>query len=95
MIFKIPVKISANARKNEIVGWQGERLKIKIKAPAVDGKANAALLKFLAELAGVHQNEITIVHGETSTTKLLAFHSIDPSAIFGKMELLNPEVRHE
>jgi len=34
-LFKITVQISANAGRNEIIGWQGERLKIKVKAPAV------------------------------------------------------------
>ena len=87
MPFKITVKISANAKKNEIIGWQGEQLKIKIKAPAVEGKANAELVKFLAKQSGVHQKEITIEHGETSTTKLLAFHSIDQAGFYEKLGL--------
>ena len=55
MSFKLPVQISANAGQNQIVGWQGDRLKIKVKAPAVDGRANEELRRFLAERLEIHR----------------------------------------
>ena len=60
MAFKIDVRISANAGRNEIVGWQGGQLKIKVKAPAVEGKANEELLRFLAERLQLHRRAVEI-----------------------------------
>lgn len=46
-------------------------VKIKIKAPPVDGEANAALIKFLSEVTGLAQKKISVVHGHTSKNKLI------------------------
>jgi len=67
VIFKI--KVQAGAAKNEIVGVQGDMLKIKINAPPVKGKANRALIDFLAEKLGVKKSEIEIMSGHTSKIK--------------------------
>ena len=77
MSFKLPVQISANAGQNQIVGWQGDRLKIKVKAPAVDGRANEELRRFLAERLEIHRAEITIERGSASKTKLLSIEGLD------------------
>jgi len=79
------VQISANAGHNEIVGWHGERLKIKIKAPAFEGKANEALLRFLADQFGIHRRDIRIERGNASTIKLLAFESLDEPTLMEKL----------
>ena len=47
----------------------GEALKIRLAAPPVDGKANAALLRYLADAFGVPQRAVTLVRGETSRQK--------------------------
>jgi len=67
VIFK--VKVQAGAVKNEIVGVQGDVLKIKINAPPVKGKANKALIDFLAEELGVKKSEVEILSGHTSRIK--------------------------
>lgn len=67
VIFK--VKVQPEAAKNEIVGVQGDVLRIKINAPAVKGKANRALISFLAEKLGVKKSEIEIISGHTSKIK--------------------------
>jgi len=85
MSCKITVQITANASRNEIVGWQGERLKIKVKAPAVEGKANEELLRFLAERLEVHRREIHIERGETSKTKLICIAGMDEAAFHEKL----------
>ena len=67
IIFK--VKVQPGAARNEIVGVQGDALKIKIGAPAVKGKANRALIDFLAEKLGVKKSEVEIISGRTSKIK--------------------------
>ena len=63
------VKVQPGAAKNEIIGVQGDVLKIKINAPPVKGKANKALMDFLAKELGVKKSEIEIVSGHTSRVK--------------------------
>ena len=63
------VRVQPGASKNEITGVQEDALKIKINAPAVKGKANRALIDFLAEKLGVKKSEIEIVSGHTSRIK--------------------------
>jgi uncharacterized protein len=71
MAVTLSVQISPNASRSEVVGWMGDKLKIKIKAPAVEGKANAELLRFVAGKMGVRPNRVMILRGETSRAKLL------------------------
>ena len=68
---KIQIKVVPNAKKSEIVGNEAGLLKIKLKAPPVDGKANIELIKFLSDYLDIPKSQITIVHGETGRTKLV------------------------
>ena len=63
------VRVQPGASKNEIVGVQQDALKIRINAPPVKGKANRALIDFLAEKLGVKKSEIEIISGHTSKIK--------------------------
>lgn len=67
----VKLRIVPNARRSEIVGEYGESVKVKVAAPAVDGKANAALLEFLAEKLGVAVRAVTLVAGEKSRDKVI------------------------
>ena len=65
------VKVQPGAAKNEIVGVQGDALKIKINAPPVKGKANRALVDFLAKKLGTRKSDVEIVSGHTSRVKII------------------------
>lgn len=78
---KLDVQITANASRSEIVGWLGERLKIKVKAPAVEGKANAELLRFLAKQLEVRANQLRIVRGETAKMKTIEIEGADETEL--------------
>lgn len=54
-----------------VVGVHGDAVKIRIKAPPVDGEANEVLIRFLSELLGVPRKNIQILHGQTAKTKLV------------------------
>lgn len=73
----IKVKITANSRKNEIVGWQSNVLKIKIAATPQKGKANKVLTSFLAKEWNIAKNNIKIVRGERSRLKVLDISGIN------------------
>lgn len=65
------VKVVPRASKNQIVGMEGDAIKIRLNAPPVEGKANEALVKFLAETLGVSRAQIEIVRGHASRRKLV------------------------
>jgi uncharacterized protein (TIGR00251 family) len=65
------VKVHPRARKNAITGSLGDALKLALTAPPVEGKANQACVKFLADLLDVPRSSITIAAGETSRSKLI------------------------
>lgn len=71
-VWTLQIHAQPGARRNEIVGEHGGRLKLKIAAPAVDNKANACLTEFLSGLLGVARSQITIVRGEGARQKTLA-----------------------
>ena len=57
------------AKRTEVVGLHGGRLKIRLAARAVDGAANAALVAFLAEALGAARRDVVIEAGATSRQK--------------------------
>lgn len=65
------IKIQPKASKNQIVGLYGEppRLKLRIAAPPIDGRANEELTRFLAEQLGIAYSKVELVRGETSSSK--------------------------
>ncbi len=67
----IHIKAQPKASKNQIVGLYGDppRLKIKVAAPPVDGRANQELLKFLKEVLKTTLSRLTLIRGETSPNK--------------------------
>jgi len=75
---RIKVRVTPNARRNEVVGWRDDCLAIKLTAPPVEGKANSELVRFLAEVLEVPARAIEIVSGETSRSKSLSVVGITP-----------------
>lgn len=66
---QIRVKLVPRASVNRIDGPHGDALKIRLNAPPVDGKANAALLRFLADELDLPLSSIALTAGETSRQK--------------------------
>lgn len=72
--FKLKIKVSANSKKNSLEFLDEEDdnlLKIKINKPAVDGKANKAIIEYLSDILNVPKSNITILNGEKSSQKCL------------------------
>jgi uncharacterized protein len=65
---KYSIKVVPNAKQNKLVR-EADRLKVYLTAPAVDGKANDALIEFLAEHFGKKKRNIEIIRGLTSREK--------------------------
>ncbi len=72
----IRLKVTPNARSNSLLGWEddpraGRVLRLRLEAPAIEGKANRALVAFLARELGVPKSSLTLVRGETSRLKTI------------------------
>jgi uncharacterized protein (TIGR00251 family) len=65
------VQVQPRASREEFAGLHGDALKIRLTAPPVDGKANTALIAFLANAFGVAKREVTLLQGETGRSKLV------------------------
>lgn len=64
--------LQPNASRDEFAGEHGERLKIRIKAPPIDGRANAALIRFLSKVFSVPKSRVQLLAGESGRQKTLA-----------------------
>ena len=65
------VKVHPRARKNAVTGEVGEALKISLTAPPAEGRANQALIEFLAELLQLPRASVTIAAGHSSRNKVV------------------------
>lgn len=65
------VRVQPRARQSAVVGEHDSALKIALNAPPLDGRANAALLQFLAEVLGIWRSRISILTGEQSRQKVV------------------------
>jgi hypothetical protein len=65
------VRVTPRAGRDEVVGWQGEELRVRLRAPPVEGQANEALRRLLADRLGVAPSRIELVTGVTGRTKRL------------------------
>ncbi len=76
----LSLHIQPGARNSAIAGTHGDALKIRIAAPAVDNKANAALIEFLGETLDIPKSAITIRHGATGRRKVVEITGSDELA---------------
>lgn len=75
------VKVVPRASRNQIVGREGDAIKIRLNAPPVEGKANEALAKFLAETLGVRRAQIEIVSGHASRHKIVRVRGVTANQV--------------
>jgi uncharacterized protein (TIGR00251 family) len=82
-----------NAKQNKVMGEHGAAIKIKLRASAVEGKANAALRSFLAEVLQTSEHEIVLERGEKSRDKLVRIDGLSEEELRQRL-LAAVEVRH-
>ncbi|MBS0309625.1 MAG: DUF167 domain-containing protein [Proteobacteria bacterium] len=68
---RLAVHIVPNASKSEIIGVLEDALKIRLQAQAIEGKANEALIRFVADVLNVPKNAVRLTHGHAARRKLL------------------------
>ena len=73
--FRLECQVSPNGKKSEILESSNEILRIRLQAPPVDGKANEALIRFVAGRCGLPKSRVNITHGHASRRKRLEIKS--------------------
>jgi uncharacterized protein (TIGR00251 family) len=84
----LKVYLQPKASKNEIVGSYRDGIKVKITAPPVEGKANEALIRFLAKELGVSPSCIEITRGHHSREKTLKISGIVDQELMKKIGII-------
>jgi uncharacterized protein (TIGR00251 family) len=78
---EITVRLQPRARRSEIAGERDGVLLVRVTAPPVDGRANAALRRLLAESARVGVRSVTVVRGAGAREKLVRIEGISRAAL--------------
>ena len=76
----VAVHAAPRASRTRVAGLHGERLKIAVAAPPVDGEANAALIAFLARTLGVTHADVTLLRGASGRQKTFAVTGVSVAA---------------
>jgi uncharacterized protein (TIGR00251 family) len=80
------VKVQPCARKNAITGTVGDALKLALIAPPVDGKANQAIIEFLAGFFDIPRSSVTIASGKTNRLKIVQISGISMAQLRRRLE---------
>ena len=83
----VSVRVVPRSSKEGVAGFEGGVLRIRLNAPPVEGKANEALVRFLAKAVGVPRSRITLVKGEKGRNKIVRVDGITREALLAGLDL--------
>lgn len=78
--------VTPRGSRNEVTGWRDDVLCVKITAPPVEGAANAAIVKFVADALGVRKSQVELVQGDKSREKTLRISGMSLDDIHAKLK---------
>jgi len=81
----LAIHLQPGAKKNEVVGLRDGVLWVRVRAPALKGQANSALLAFVAQLLDVPKDAVVIARGRVSRQKVVAIRGISPENLKEKL----------
>ena len=73
----LDIHVQPRAARTEIVGPHGDAIKIRVAAPPVDGAANQALVRFIAERLGVPRSAVSLSSGASGRRKRVVVEGLD------------------
>ena len=74
----LDLRVQPGAARTTVAGTYSEAIKVKVAAPPVDGRANAAVLRLIAEEFGVRPGQVALLSGESSRSKRVRVEGITP-----------------
>lgn len=78
---RIAVHVTPRSGRDEIAGWRGGELSVRVTTPPEDGKANAAARAVLADALGVAKGAVRVVRGETARHKQIEVDGVGPEDV--------------
>ena len=78
---RLTVKVVPGSSRDQIVGWLGDSLEIKVMAPPGKGRANEAVVAILADRLGLDEDDVKITTGDSAATKVLTITGLDDNAV--------------
>jgi len=78
---ELRLRIVPNAKRSEVAGPHGGALKLRIAAPALEGRANEELVEFLADKLGLSRRNVSLISGEKSRDKIVAIEGLEESVV--------------
>ncbi len=78
---KLALKVVPGSSRDQISGWLGETLKVKVRAPAERGKANAAVERLLAAALDIPAEQVQITAGHTNARKTIEIRGLSEADI--------------
>lgn len=75
------VRVTPRADRDEVVGWQADELRVRLRAPPVDGRANDALRRLLASRLGIAPSGLELVSGATGRVKRLRVEGLSEAEV--------------
>ena len=73
---RIQLHVQPGASTSEVAGLHGERIRLRIQSPPVDGRANSAVMDWIAARLGVPRRAVTLVRGEKSREKTVEVRGV-------------------
>ncbi len=81
----LAIKAVPNAPRTVVAGWLGDALKVRVHAPALEGRANEELCSFLAGQLGLPRRAVTLARGGTSRQKLIRIDGLALPAVKARL----------
>ena len=81
------VHVQPHATKTEAIGWHGDAVKIRVKAPPVAGAANEELVRYLSRAVGVPRAAVRIVSGASTRRKRVVVEGVSRSEVLKRLGL--------
>jgi uncharacterized protein (TIGR00251 family) len=78
---RLAIRVQPRAKRTEVAGERAGAVLVRVAAPPVDGKANAAVCALVAQRAGVPRSAVSIVRGAAARDKVLEVRGIEPVAL--------------
>lgn len=82
-VARVAVKLQPRGGRDELLGFAADVLRARVSVPPVDGKANKALCKLIAERVGVAPSRVSVVRGSKSREKLVEVQGVEPAKLPG------------
>src|SRR5947199_10867721 len=82
----LSLRVQPRASRNSVAGWTGDILNIRLTAPPVEGAANAACLKFLADLLDLPRARVSLLRGKRARNKVVQITGLSQEEVYARLK---------